>query len=333
MSITDKYDIFYDEDNKAYQVRTKSDVIAIEFIDQEKENIFLAIIGMYNEKDYYTFKQLNERLSKKYPYAKILDVVQELTDCYILNDDNFEPGSDLHRTESEYATYMCDTGNIKDLAQITIGYIGEESLGLLLKEKAVSYEYKSFNILLNNDSVTEKSISDFVKKHDFIIFDSSEWNPYITDIMNTECLKQNRPWLYVDGPIDLVNYGIGPLFHGKDTGCYECYRNRVRSNDEFFSFTDSYEKYLTDNKKKSKSEVVNNLTKDIVSSIIIMEVSKYMGGWYPPETWRATLIFNTQNYQLARHDFLKAPICYKCKPVLDYNPSPWLESVTLNKAE
>ena len=50
MAIIDKYDIFYDEDNKAYQVRTKSDVIVIEFVEEEKEKIFLSIIELYNEK-------------------------------------------------------------------------------------------------------------------------------------------------------------------------------------------------------------------------------------------------------------------------------------------
>lgn len=332
MSIQNKYDVFYDEENKAYQVRTKSDVIVIEFVDKEKEAVFLALLDMYGEEDFYTFKQLREKLGKNYSYAKIIDVVQELFDCNILTDDNFEPGPDLHAKRNEYS-YLYNDKNTKDLAELTIGYIGEVSFGRLLKEKATSYEYKGFNILSNDDTISKAILSDFVRKNDFIIFDASEWNPYLAEVMNEECLKADRPWLYVDGPIDLVNYAIGPLFHGKDTGCYACYRNRVMSNDEFCSFSESYEKYLKENKKKSKSGVVNNLVKDILSSIIVMEVSKYVGGWYPPETWRATLVFNTQNYQLVKHSFLKAPICYTCKPELDYNPSPWLESITLKTTE
>lgn len=39
-----QFDIFFDNDNKLYQVRTKTDTTTIEFTDSEKELIFKDLI-------------------------------------------------------------------------------------------------------------------------------------------------------------------------------------------------------------------------------------------------------------------------------------------------
>lgn len=327
MSLKGKYDIFYDNENNVYQVRTKSDAITISFIDDEKELIFKNIIDLYEKKDFYTFQQIQRKLISKFPYSKILDVIQELYAVSILNSDNLEESSEILKNETDFLPWLNE--EYKSLSEIKIGFIGEKELGVKIKEKALLSKYKEVSIRNLDGKVDESEIKKIISENDFLIVDSSVWDPYLMEQVNDIALSLNCPWLLIDGLIDPVNYSIGPIFHGQDSGCYECYRNRVRSNDEFFSYTKVYENYLRENRKMAKPDVVSEPIKDIIANIVVMDISKYLGGWYPPETWRASLIFNSQNYQFSKHNFLKAPICYKCNPILDYNTSPWLESITL----
>lgn len=327
MSLKEKYDVFFDNENNVYQVRTKSDAITISFIDEEKELIFKDILDLYEKKDFYTFQQIQEKLISKFPYSKILDVIQELQAVSILNSDNLEENPEISKKETAFLPWLNE--EYKPLSEIRIGFIGEKELGEKIKEKAITYKYKDIDINKLNDKTQESDIKNLMSLNDFVIVDSSIWNPYLMEQINDIALTLNCPWLLIDGLIDPINYSIGPIFHGQDSGCYECYRNRIRSNDEFFPYTKAYENYLKQDKKTAKPDIVSESIKDIIANIVVMDISKYLGGWYPPETWRASLIFNTQNYQSSKHNFLKAPICYKCNPTLDYNTSPWLESITL----
>ncbi|RCW21181.1 TOMM precursor leader peptide-binding protein [Marinilabilia salmonicolor] len=328
MSLLNKYDLFFDKENNVYQIRTKSDAITIEFTDQEKESIFNSIVKLYERKEFLTFQQLQEKLITNFQKDKIIDVIQELRECSILTEENFEEAPEAKKTDSPFSLYL-PLGENKSLFDIKIGFFGEPILGKKINEKATDYGYHEFNILDIHKKATEKEVYSLFQLNDFIIVDSSSWNPHMMEFINEIALEENKPWILYDGKIDLANISIGPIFHGRETGCYDCYRSRIRSNDEFSSYTDAYENYLKDRKANSKIEAIPNVIKDIIASIIIMDVSKYLGGWYPPETWRSCLIFNIHNYQISKHHFLKAPICNKCKPSLDYNPSPWLESLTL----
>lgn len=219
--------------------------------------------------------------------------------------------------------------NFKDFSDVRLGYIGEKEMGGKLKEKALLYKYQNLDILDINDKIGEDNIEHILDKNDFIIVDLNSWNPYYTDFINKKALEKNKPWLLVEGVINEWTYSIGPLFHGKETGCYDCFNRRLLSNDENACYTISYENYLRNERKTSKPGEISSLVKDLIASIIILDISKYIGGLYVPDTWRANLLITVNPFTIARHNFLKAPICSTCKPELDYNSSPWFESVTL----
>ncbi len=321
------FDIFFDVDNNAYQVRTKNDVIVIEFSDEEKKKIFESVIKLYDKKDFYTFSQLVKKLSGDFPHEKILDVIKEFLDCSLLNSENFENEPEEIPEQSSIPSWI--NQEYKDLSDVSLGFIGDKEFAERFKEKVSFYEYKSCNYL-DIYSVNEAKIEKLFATNDFLIVDTSRWNPYYTDLINEIALKNDKPWLLVEGLIDPANFSMGPIFHGKETGCYECYSKRLRSNDEFQTYTMAYEKFLRSDKKTSKPDEIKTIVKDLVATIIIMDISKYIGGWYIPEMWRTSIVINTGNFVISKHFFLKAPICYTCKPELDYNQSPWFESVTLN---
>ena len=330
MKIREKYDIFFDERNGVYQIRTKSDAIVIEFSDLEKETIFKEILNLYEKRSYYTFQQIEEKLISKYSYEKIFDVIKELQDCFLLTKDNFETDiepSVANNDLNEVPSYI--NRRLNSLSDAKLGYIGDKELGEIIKNRAFEYGYEKWESYNLNDKIEESIIRNIFENNDFIIVDSLIWNPHIIDLINEIALESDRPWLFIEGSIDLINFSIGPIFHGRETGCYECYKNRLRSNDDFAQYSQSYEAYLKKNKKSAKPDNIQKLVKEFVACIIVIDISKFIAGWYIPETWRTCLLINTQNFNIVKHSFLKAPVCYKCNPLLDYNPSPWLESVTL----
>ena len=319
-----KFDVFFDKDNALYQVRTKNNTTLIEFTDIEKENIFKEIINLYSHQSKHSLLSLQKKL-KNVNSFKLLDVVKELQSCSVLNKENFET-EEPDIQEYPIYTHQRELRLVKD---INLSYLGDESFGHIIKEIALKSNYEKVqNYSLKN--LEEKDIHSIIDKSDFIIVDSFEWNPIQMSIINEYALATNKPWLIIEGINHSGKFSMGPIFHGKYTGCYQCYKSRLNSNDEFFTYSKSYEEYLTNNNLNAKpDDDISTSLKYIVASTAILEITKYIEGWYPPEVWKGTLLFNSYNYQVERHEFLKAPLCPKCKPHLDYNQAPWFESVTL----
>ncbi len=318
-----QFDIFFDEDNNLYQVRTKIDTTIIEFTDLGKEQIFKDLIRLYDTRDKISLPTIQKLLSSA-DYNKLLDVVKELQECGILNELNFE-AKDSVIIPDIYAKEV----NNKPISESKISYIGTTDFGKLVKDKSSQYNIEHFAIY-STDELSDEMIESILCNSDFTIVDALTWNPYKMRVINQNALKHNKPWLLIEGLTFSGKFSIGPIFHGKHTGCYDCYRNRIRSNDEFINFNDSYNKYLEANKASAKPDLnMQPVVKDMAAAIVIADTLKFLYAWYPPETWKCCVLINPSNYEVEKHTFMKAPICHVCKPALDYNPAPWLESVTL----
>lgn len=321
-------DIFFDNENGVYQVRTKEEMVVIKFSDKEKEKIFNEIIDLYDKDNFYSYSEIISQLCENHNGDKIMDVVKELMECSLLNQENF--GSEKFSTDAEFETSIFGNENYSTMENKSVGYIGEKEMGRKLEVVAKTLNCPSFEILDATDGLKKNKIKQLITGCDFFIANKSLWSPYHMDFINQAALEFNKPWLLIEGMLGGEgNFSIGPIFHGKETGCYDCYSSRIRSNDEFSSYTQSYEDYLRDNKKFSKPVKVPHLIKQYMAPIIILDISKYLAEWFVPETWRTVLFINTTSYDVTKHDFLKAPFCSTCKPDLDYNQSPWFESVTL----
>jgi bacteriocin biosynthesis cyclodehydratase domain-containing protein len=121
------------------------------------------------------------------------------------------------------------------------------------------------------------------------------------------------------------------LFYGKETGCYNCLISRIKSNHAHPTFLNSYEDYLRSNRKSSKPDITPNSTiiYNIIANLTLLEVMKFIELWSLPVTWRSVININITNLNSTKHNLLKKPFCEVCKPELLYNPSPWLEAITL----
>lgn len=324
-----EFDIFYDSQNNVYQVRTKRDALVFEFPDQEEEQIFQAILRLYDKSDMQSFNTIKRELAQ-YNQSKILDVVQELQKCNLLNSSNF---SDCIPNDiPDSGLYSVWHGISAFLDKCKLCFVGHKQLGEHVVEKAKSFGYTSIEMIYTpNDSLDEEKIKEIAVKSDFVIMDATFWSPLLLSSFNTVMLELNKPWLYIDGMIDRIHYSVGPLLHGEETGCYECLVKRMDSNDYNRTYTESYCKYLTESKKFSKNKLCSEPIEDIIASIILLDINKYILGTGVPETWKNTLLFNTSNYSITKQYFLKNPLCDYCNPKLPYAFSPWMETITLKE--
>lgn len=320
-----KLDVFYDKENEVYQVRTKANAVVIEFASKEKENIFLEISKLYDKAEFITCPQMIKALKKHHDHAQVLDVLKELRDVGILNPGNFEDTdnilSDMEQKKPSIYTPMTD------FHDTVIGLIGDPSVMNLvkasLKEKGITH----FNQVQTPADVDASDIASVIRRSDFIVVDEINYSPVLMERINALALENNKPWLLIEGAIDTVNYSVGPIFYGKETGCYECYQNRLLVNDNNRQYTRAYHGYLSESGKWAQPEQVPLPVAHILASLAAMDVVRFLQGYSVPVLWRNTLVFNSITFSMEKHYFIKAPVCHVCNPEVDYSPSPWLEAL------
>jgi hypothetical protein len=61
----------------------------------------------------------------------------------------------------------------------------------------------------------------------------------------------------------------------------------------------------------------------------MLEIIKFFKYWTVPALWRNYVTLDINTFQTETHRLLKVPTCEVCKPKLEYNASPWLESISL----
>jgi len=321
------FDIFYDEPNKVYQIRTKSNVFVIEFPDPIEEKIFRSIVKAYEKQDFFSYTLLCKEL-KDFPENKILDVIQELTSSGILNLDNFEPETSSVSSNDYYSNCGWE-GLTKDITTFRICFVGHETLGELMKSNSKRFSFNLFDVVEINplSVIDDDTLIKIIDTHDFIIMDSSYWNPRFMSEFNNLMIDRNKPWLHVAGMIDNYNYSIGPIFHGKETGCYECVDKRNLSNDINARFTVSYRKFLDESNKFSKNISAPQGVEEIIANMIFMDINRYIAGSGIPVMWKHSLLYNCYNFTVSKHYVLKNPMCHTCNPTLNFSTSPWIDGI------
>lgn len=316
------FDVFKDDKNNCYQLRTKTNSYSLEFDDEEKETIFLKIVSHLKQKGNLTLRELKQKVRTKANESTVIDVLKILDEYNLLS---FEFSKELkYKDDVSEHRY---SPNLKQISDFILCIFGEGELTSKIEKQALIENFKDINVCLYSDDF---DIENAVAKSDFLIVDATRWSPFHIDLINKSALKHNIPWLYVGG-IEETSIKIGPLFYGKETGCYNCLISRVKSNHEHPTFLTSYEDYLRKNKQSSKPDIIpsNGLIYNIIANLTLLEVVKFIEEWSLPVTWRSILNFNITNLNLTKHKLLRKPFCEVCKPTLEYNPSPWLEAVTL----
>jgi bacteriocin biosynthesis cyclodehydratase domain-containing protein len=317
------YDIFEDKENNVYQIRTKGDVFLVRFEGDEKKEIFLHIIKITREKN-HSFKDLMKALKNKFEESKVMPVINELKESGIFNEYYTNPKKDVKGLALGLLGKQ-DFSRLK--TEKTLEVIGSGELFDAFKKITNKGDFGSLNFTKignkNNEALIEKAF----KRSDLVIVESNRWNPNFLEKVNQIALIQNKPWMLVRGM--WRGYGsIGPLFYGKETGCYECLSARVKSNIEHLQYFLAYERHLKEEDKSAQPDWAPTGFHEIIASSAIFDGLKFLTEWDVPETYNNIVNF-LPSLTTEKHKLLKNPLCGTCKPELEYNLSPWIANIAL----
>lgn len=331
------YEIFEDKKHGIYQIRNGSDVISAEFTNEDERQIFNTIINGLTKQSPDNLENLINTLHKEYSKEKIYNVINQLKDFDLLEEDHLYEmfQRDL---EVQLSFWSLNSGapnaisaketqsRIKDAKLLLLG----NGLSLnLLEGKAKISGFENIYLFDISQKLEEQVLVNLIKNSDFLIFDADRWNPYLLDLVNRTAIDHKKPWILFRG-IENMKISIGPLFVGKETGCYNCLMSRIKSNLEFIPYFNEYEKHLINNKMLSQRQGAPIVLYDIAASICVFETIKYITEWTIPILYKNIMTINAMGFETKLHPFLKSPVCSVCSPNLEFNPAPWLEPVTLN---
>ncbi|MEM7548466.1 MAG: TOMM precursor leader peptide-binding protein [Bacteroidota bacterium] len=324
------YDVFEDEENDCFQVRTKGDIILIEFEDDRKKEIFSKISNNFRNGSRKKFNDLYNRLKKEHQEGDVLEVLVKLNDYQLLNTDYEKALQKLTNSEKSKEENPIAGQTRKNFwfkGSATLGIVKSGLIADKIKDLASKATFSKIDTMDIHNNLDEKKIKKFVEQHDLIVFDSDSWNPALLDLVNEEALRHDKPWLLIRGFAG--NEGsIGPIFWGRRTGCYNCLISRLKSNMQHLSYFKSYEKFLREQRISSKSDSPPEYFYDVIASMAIFELNKFIYNWDIPQVYGAMIDVDF-SLNVTKHTLLKSPLCDVCKPTTDYNLSPWLESITL----
>ena len=320
------FDVFKDENNNCFQLRTKTNSYALEFDDIERENIFLEIVSILQKSASVSLKQLKTKLTKQYNEPKVIDVLKILDEYELLSVNMSMQLQDQNNTSEHRQNKSAK----KQVSDSILSIVGSGALAQALFQTAKNQPFKKSILYPYNNLQNDHDIEQMIIHSDFLIVDSNEWSPYHAELINKHALKNNKPWLYIAG-IEGASMKIGPLFYGKETGCYNCLISRIKSNHDYPLFLDSYERHLRDHKLASKPDILPNadLIYQVIANLALLEVMKFFQEWSLPVTWRTLISLDAISLKTTLHTLLRKPFCEVCKPALTYHPAPWLELVTL----
>lgn len=334
------YNIFKDEKHNVFQIRSKSEIILAEFHGDQEREIFEEIANFLEEgKNFESIAALEKHFENRYPKDKVLAVLSEMKMFDLLEEETIkETFTENLKTQlkfwdaglqgNEYGSNSVTTQNKIRQCKLTI--IGDSILSELMQRKAVE---SGFENTYKDKYIGQKNnieIKELIDSSDFLIVDAENWNPSFLEDFNKIAYENNKPWILTRG-MEGTKGSIGPLFTGKDSGCYQCLINRLKSNMEFFPYFEEYEKYLKKKKQTAISSGGPSAIYDVLASIALLESIKYITGWAIPVIYRAFIVIDIFAYDFKIHPFLKSPVCPVCFPKIDFKLAPWLEPLHIKK--
>lgn len=321
LRLKDGYEIF-EEKEGVFQIRCKSDVIIVEFFEEEKRNIFLKALEIIKNSE-VSFSKLREILENEFDKTKVLDVLDKMLENEIIVEHDLKV--DVSYWLKDQNTFVLrnnlkDYYNILEKSKITI--VGETSLVKLINDNLIMTGFKNVRAIYE----FPKNSFDILENSDFIIVDSDKYNPSFLYEFNKKAYEMKKPWLITMG-IDETIVSIGPIFT-YDSLCFECLMRRIKSNLEFFVYFESFEKYLIERKKSASNSGAPIVVYNFISSIITIETIKFLTQFSFPVIYRNFLTIDFTNYDVKINHVLKVPSCPVCSKDTSLRPLPWIPDLS-----
>lgn len=149
------YDIFKDEDNGCYQIRSKTSTYAIIFDEEISEAIFLRIIELSSQDKSLNLQKIRKNLLDTFEEDKILSVLYNLREAGIIPDDT-------NTCTGERAS------GFKSTRDISLAIIGSGDLTKVLKSVCETENFKTISVVKYAIKNFEEKIIKVFNEHDFI---------------------------------------------------------------------------------------------------------------------------------------------------------------------
>lgn len=239
--------------------------------------------------------------------------------------------------EDETGLFRGDVGDgyealrreISSLSERSIGLVSASPLGDALKAQPVLK--KAERLDLSRRNVTE-AFPGFISRHELVVFDASSASPSLLSAYNRAAIAQSRPWLLVQGMFEGAGH-VGPLFLGGETGCYDCFRARLRSNAAGLASLSRYETWLDDTGRLSRAaSTPSSSFLNLIASVAAIEIEKFLAGFDLAQSFGYLLDINMRSYNVTAHRLYQAPFCETCAGPFEDRTAPWLDAITLEPA-
>jgi bacteriocin biosynthesis cyclodehydratase domain-containing protein len=306
------------------------------FSSDEEQDIFEEILSKLQTDKPEKMSVILDALYEKYPKEKVYNVVNELNEFDLLEDEsiyevyasNLGPQLSFWSLNAGAPNALTAKETQERIRTTNLAVLGSGVSQQLIADKAKISGFENVLQVSISEKTDEAEVRSIIENCDFFIYDADEWNPHFLELVNKTAFEFDKPWILFNGIVDL-KASVGPLFKGRETGCYNCLMSRIKSNMEFIPYFNEFEKHLADNKKSGARQGAPIVLYDMAASICIMEALKYITEWAIPILYKNFITINAMGLEVKVHPFLKAPVCDVCTPNIEFNPAPWLEPVTL----
>jgi bacteriocin biosynthesis cyclodehydratase domain-containing protein len=218
---------------------------------------------------------------------------------------------------------------IAALSDRSIGVISASPLGDALKAQPVLKKAERLDLARRN---VADAFSGFISRHELVVFDASAASPSLLSAYNRAAIAQSRPWLLVQGMFEGAGH-VGPLFLGSETGCYDCFRARLRSNAAGLASLTRYESWLDETGRLSRAASIPSASfLNLIAAVAAMEIEKFLTGFDLAQSFGYLLDINMRTYSVTPHRLYKAPFCETCAGPFEDRTAPWLDAITLEPA-
>ncbi|BAV94482.1 bacteriocin biosynthesis cyclodehydratase domain protein [Ichthyobacterium seriolicida] len=207
--------------------------------------------------------------------------------------------------------------------------IKDKKIGIICfsNDSVVTNYYKTYikgniSTLKVNNETRETSLKKFVEKKDIILIDGTRIIMNACLLVSELLFKLRIPWILYQGVVSEKGR-VGPLFFGKDTGCFSCFEKRIKSVDTFFSEKKNYYDWINDN--VSKKGIYPDYIENFLLSVLMAETVKFLLNNPLLETYGNLVSFDINDYSKTISRLHKVPFCNICSENNTIRLAPWLE--------
>lgn len=302
-----------------YELFSGHSVFKVGFNDASEQAMFDTLVEYRLKPNKDTVK----RLLKLHDKESVFSFFSKLKAAGLVlydSDDDLSAGITYERS-------VAQRYEIEEVAKKSIVIISASPLSNILKQFDI---FSNATVFDAKKLLKDSKLEDIIAKSDFLVVDASSYNPVLVESINAIAVSLNKPWILVQSIYDRDGH-VGPIFYGKDTGCYHCFRQRLRSNVNGLDSFDRYAKWLDDTENFSQSAIQpSNSFHTYIASIVAIEVEKFLVGKDVPQSYGYLLSADPRNYNVDQHRLFKVPFCEVCNDNFEYRRAPWLDAITLS---